>query len=203
MHFHQWELKCTSAVFTRFKPSTSVFFQLHCCTIVQPQDGNLNLLLIFQPTTVQLCNLNCRALLISVKRHTEGRDLGYAVVRLYDSATERKQMYFALEQPIIHLKTSASVLLSLDAKWSHNFLFFFLWFIQFTRTKTCPFFYSFCLFPMIFDTLLHKVWKAFLYNFLNRLVILAQKSPITLSYFHASLKVIYRLQFVFHTILFL
>ena len=35
MHFHQWELKCTSAIFTMFKPRTSFFFQLHCCTIVQ------------------------------------------------------------------------------------------------------------------------------------------------------------------------
>ena len=167
MHFHQWELKCTSAIFTMFKPRTSFFFQLQCRTIVQQQDRNLNLLLIFQPTTVQLCNLNCRALLLSGERHTEGRNLRYAVVRLYDSATVRKQMYLALEQPIIHLKTSASVLLSLDAKWSHNFLFFFfVWFIQFTRTKTCPFFYSFCLFPMIFDTLLHQVLKTFLYNFL-------------------------------------
>ena len=90
MHFHQWELKCTSAIFTMFKPRTSFFFQLHCCTIVQQFNGNLTLLLVFQPTKVQLCNLNCRALLLSVERRTEGRNLRYAVVQLYDSATERK-----------------------------------------------------------------------------------------------------------------
>jgi len=90
MHFHQWELKCTSAIFTNFKPSTSFFFHLHFLTIVQQYDGNLNLLLVFQPTTVQLCNLNCRALLLSVERCTEGCDLRYGVVWLYDSATKRK-----------------------------------------------------------------------------------------------------------------
>ena len=39
----------------------------------------------------------CRAVLILVERHTEGRNLHNAVVRLYDSATVRKQMYLALE----------------------------------------------------------------------------------------------------------
>ena len=48
MHFHQWELKCTSAIFTMFKPRTSFFFQLHCCTIVQQCNGNFDHLLIFR-----------------------------------------------------------------------------------------------------------------------------------------------------------
>jgi len=48
MHFHQWELKCTSAIFTNFKSRTSFFFQLHCCTIVQQFNGNFNGLFIFR-----------------------------------------------------------------------------------------------------------------------------------------------------------
>jgi len=91
MHFHQWELKCTSAVFTRFKPSTSVFFHWHCCTIVQQHEQKL------QPAAHLSTNYNTalqselhNGALLLLERLAESCNLRHAVVRLYDSATERK-----------------------------------------------------------------------------------------------------------------
>lgn len=73
----------------------------------------LSVALLYNSTTVQwkfqpsahlstqsqypLAIYECRAVLILVERQAEGRNLRHLVVRLYNCATVRKQMYLALE----------------------------------------------------------------------------------------------------------
>jgi len=70
MHFHQWELKCTSAIFTMFKPRISVFIQWHRRIIVQQLNRNSNYLSVYLLTRSQypLAIYEFRAVLLLVER---------------------------------------------------------------------------------------------------------------------------------------